>query len=160
MLLKTINILFLLGCSIFAKSQERWGILSFSSGRPVVYSMIELNKLSKYRIYKMPSMEEHKDISIIKAISRSKSPLYDSNGANRSWEHQISGSNMVPSGSIWLCLPVEWEFTVTGNDGGTIKTSIGLKGTVGILKRAEGIEITLDINDKREKLYYYLNYDI
>jgi hypothetical protein len=160
MIFKLFRVAIILGYAAVAKSQDQWGILGFSAGKPVIYSTRKLHKNDKFRAYKIGSLTNEIDVGIVKATFNLKSPLYSIDGSSKGWEHAISRSSEIPLGTMWLCLPKKWHLKEIGENEAVLVNAYGSKGSIKILMRSEGVEANLTVGGKSETIYYYLGYDI
>jgi hypothetical protein len=146
--------------SPLAYAQSQWGILGFSENKPVVYSFTKIAKNRNFTAYRIDTLLDNLKITISTVVNNPSSPIYSLVGSNTCWEHRIRNPKLIPHGTIWLCLPVSWQLKKNTENEAIVTTKSGLMGSITITKQSEGIEINVCINEKSEKIYYYLGYDI
>ncbi len=147
----------LVTCS--APSHPSFGVLGFQGDRPTVFSTVRLEDGQRLAAYRIGTWTRSADVVIKSATRNPGSRLFDSEGNSVAWEHEISTPASFSGANLWICLPTDLNVAPAGKDGTTLTKHGEQIGTIRVSVKSEGLEFTLDVRGKTERVYYYLGYD-
>jgi hypothetical protein len=160
MLYQVMALAMAVGCTSTPKAQPGWGIMTSAGSAPAIYALTEWRPGTKLRAYQLNGMTESIQVSVAASSRDPDSPMHGPGTGNASWRHSVAEPQKVPQGAMWVCLPVDWIVHPSGPNQATLRTPGGGSGSMTSALRQEGIEVVVEMESSRVKLYFYFGYDV
>ncbi len=157
--LLVVTIAFAISCATPPGPRGTWGIMASAGDVPAVFAATRWSAGTRLRAYRIGQLADSVEVTISSSVAAPNSPLFVPEGHNSTWSHSVGKPELVPVGGLWICLPVDWTVQASAPDAAQLRRGAE-SGSISTALTQEGVEVLMSVASAREKLYFYLGYDL